>query len=248
MQLPLSLLLLLPLAPVWAASSSSASTTRSAAASSGSLSPSTVSSAALPSLSGVPACITNCLAVAASAAGCDSEAAVNCFCVTCVFSLLSSPSCCPLSLHLCFHPPLHVILLPPRANTILAAPKTTPRPSYRASPRARTRSPLPRRSSSSSAPPRARQRRSPSRRSRHRPPLPRARCRTRGPLWRRRPHLQAPAAVPVRPPRQLAVLRRPIPGRRSWPACWACCLLRSWGSSRCPMSCMYSISPSPPRI
>ncbi|KAJ7182292.1 hypothetical protein C8R43DRAFT_966654 [Mycena crocata] len=38
-------------------------------------------SAALPNLSGVSSCVTNCLAIAASAAGCTSEVAVDCFCV-----------------------------------------------------------------------------------------------------------------------------------------------------------------------
>ncbi|KAF7362913.1 CFEM domain-containing protein [Mycena venus] len=37
-------------------------------------------SAALPSLSGVSSCVSNCLAVAASADGCVSLAAVDCFC------------------------------------------------------------------------------------------------------------------------------------------------------------------------
>ncbi|KAJ7640025.1 hypothetical protein DFH06DRAFT_1302100 [Mycena polygramma] len=37
-------------------------------------------SAALPSLSGVSSCVTNCLAMAASADGCESVAAVDCFC------------------------------------------------------------------------------------------------------------------------------------------------------------------------
>ncbi|KAJ7150127.1 hypothetical protein C8R43DRAFT_498087 [Mycena crocata] len=68
----------------------SAQSSSSAAHSSGSVGgsssgPSSVgtptNSAALPNLSGVSTCVTTCLAMAASAAGCASEVAVDCFCV-----------------------------------------------------------------------------------------------------------------------------------------------------------------------
>ncbi|KAJ7155265.1 hypothetical protein C8R46DRAFT_438179 [Mycena filopes] len=39
-------------------------------------------SAQLPSLSGVSSCVTDCLGTAASAAGCESEVAFDCFCAT----------------------------------------------------------------------------------------------------------------------------------------------------------------------
>ncbi|KAJ6514438.1 hypothetical protein C8R47DRAFT_1064187 [Mycena vitilis] len=72
-----------------AQSSSKSAASASRSGSSGSVSASGASSnsvgtpsnsAALPSLSGVSSCVTNCLAMAASADGCESVAAVDCFC------------------------------------------------------------------------------------------------------------------------------------------------------------------------
>ncbi|KAJ7238691.1 hypothetical protein C8J57DRAFT_1373615 [Mycena rebaudengoi] len=71
-RLPFALLLLLAAIPFTAAQSSS----------SRSVSASATLSADLPSLSGVPVCVTDCMAQAAEAAGCISVAAVDCFCVS----------------------------------------------------------------------------------------------------------------------------------------------------------------------
>ncbi|KAK7058122.1 hypothetical protein R3P38DRAFT_2844453 [Favolaschia claudopus] len=90
MQLPTTLLLLL-LAPLLASAQSSSrsasesSHSQSASASpvpssSGLGTPSGTLSASLPSLSGVPICVTDCMAQATAADGCASFVAVDCFC------------------------------------------------------------------------------------------------------------------------------------------------------------------------
>ncbi|KAJ7081992.1 hypothetical protein B0H15DRAFT_853101 [Mycena belliarum] len=76
--LPLLLLLAFALGG-HAQSSSSASRSASSSPSSKAIGTPT-NSANLPSLSGVSSCVTNCLAVAAGAAGCGSQVAVDCFC------------------------------------------------------------------------------------------------------------------------------------------------------------------------
>ncbi|KAJ7152379.1 hypothetical protein C8R46DRAFT_1121160 [Mycena filopes] len=68
------------LAGAHAQSSSSRASSSLAAGSSSSGIGTPTNSAQLPSLSGVSSCVTNCLTIAASAAGCESEVAVNCFC------------------------------------------------------------------------------------------------------------------------------------------------------------------------